>query len=252
MAFVHVQASDGESAEDEEEHRGEEEPEELEDPNLLSEPSVELSTPKETCAVLVKRFRQLLRAGRHSSGSRFQLAVHAGRMSDSDWQQLQRIVGKEVGWSIERHRITSDQYDVKACYHREQPDLAVLEAGTAAAPAERPLERQQALFSKLDSQSRSAVKRAHGRMETEVAPPPSAAEGAKSARRVVAKHLWLLARRSRSCQVDELIEQVLEHSDLSEEAVLAAVEQIVIRRDKLQRHLVRLEGDNLTLVPPAT
>ena len=83
MAFVHVQASDGESAEDEEEHRGEEEPEELEDPTLLSEPSVELSTPKETCAVLVKRFRQLLRAGRHSSGSRFQLAVHAGRMSDS-------------------------------------------------------------------------------------------------------------------------------------------------------------------------
>ena len=46
--------------------------------------------------------------------------------------------------------------------------------------------------------------------------------------------------------------QVLEHSELSEEAVLAAVEQIVIRRDKLQRHLVRLEGDNLILVPPAT
>ena len=148
MAFVHVQASDGESADDEEEHHSEEEPEEHEDPSLLSEPSVELSTPKETCAVLVKRFHQLLRAGRHSSGSRFQLAVHAGRMSDSalpsplqrpalpppsssrpnpwacshpgDWQQLQRIVGKEVGWSIERHRIASDQYDVKACY-REQP-----------------------------------------------------------------------------------------------------------------------------------
>ena len=77
MAFVHVQASDGESADDEEEHHGEEEPEEHEDPSLLSEPSVELSTPKETCAVLVKRFHQLLRAGRHSSGSRFQLAVHA-------------------------------------------------------------------------------------------------------------------------------------------------------------------------------
>ena len=46
--------------------------------------------------------------------------------------------------------------------------------------------------------------------------------------------------------------QVLEHSDLGEEAVLAAVEQIVIRRDKLQRHLVRLEGDTLILVPPAT
>ena len=177
MAFVHVQASDGESADDEEEHHGEEEPEEHKDPSLLSEPSVELSTPKETCAVLVKRFHQLLRAGRHSSGSRFQLAVHAGRMSDSappsplqrpalpppssarpnpwacshpgDWQQLQRIVGKEVGWSIERHRIASDQYDVKACYHREQPDLAVLEAGTAAAPAERPLEHQQAPLTKL-------------------------------------------------------------------------------------------------------
>ena len=38
-------------------------------------------------------------------------------------------------------------------------------------------------------------------MEKEAPPPPSAAEGAKSARRVVAKHLWLLARRSRSCQV---------------------------------------------------
>ena len=83
MAFVHVQASDGESADDEEEHHGEEESEEHEEPTLLSEPSVELSTPKETCAVLVKRFHQLLRAGRHSSGSRFQLAVHAGRMSDS-------------------------------------------------------------------------------------------------------------------------------------------------------------------------
>ena len=44
----------------------------------------------------------------------------------------------------------------------------------------------------------------------------------------------------------------MEHSELSEEAVLAAVEQIVIRRDKLQRHLVRLEGDNLILVPPAS
>ena len=144
-------------------------------------------------------------------------------------------------------------------------------------------------------------------MEKEASPPPSAAECVKTARRVVAKHLWLLARRSKSCQVDELIEQVLgpcrkqvgpvavqlalkrllserapgrsrlqpasatqprrprwpamsgcfptqvlEHSDLGEEAVLAAVEQIVIRRDKLQRHLVRLEGDNLILVPPAT
>ena len=204
--------------------------------------------------MLINRFQQLLRAGRHSSGSRFQLAVHAGRMSDGDWQRLQRIVGKEVGWSIERHRIASDQYDVKACYHREQPDLAVLEAGTAAtaAAAERPLQHQQALLTKLDSQSRSAVKRAHNRLEKEAPPPPSAAECVKTARRVVAKHLWLLARRSKSCQVDELIEQVLEHSDLGEEAVLAAVEQIVIRRDKLQRHLVRLEGDTLILVPPAT
>ena len=83
MAFVHVQASDdSESAEDEEEHH-DEEPEEHEDPSHSSEPSVELSTPKETAAVLIKRFQQLLRAGRHSSGSRFQLAVHAGRMSDS-------------------------------------------------------------------------------------------------------------------------------------------------------------------------
>ena len=83
MAFVHVQASDdSESAEDEEEHH-DEEPEAHEDPSLLSEPRVELSTPKETAAVLMKRFQQLLRAGRHSSGSRFQLAVHAGRMSDS-------------------------------------------------------------------------------------------------------------------------------------------------------------------------
>ena len=182
MAFVHVQASDdSESAEDEEEHH-DEEPEEHEDPSHSSEPSVELSTPKETAAVLIKRFQQLLRAGRHSSGSRFQLAVHAGRMSDGaqrpalssaqpsrqqaepgltpdpcshpgDWQRLQRIVGKEVGWSIERHRIASDQYDVKACYHREQPDLAVLEAGTAAtaAAAERPLQHQQALLTKLAS-----------------------------------------------------------------------------------------------------
>ena len=232
-----------------------------------------------------------------------------------DWQQLQRIVGKECGWSIERHRIASDQYDVKACYHREQPDLAVLEASTghsstaAAAATERPASDQQALLTKLDSQSRSAVKRAHNRLEKEAAPePPSAAECVKTARRVVAKHLWLLARRSKSCQVDDLIEQVLgpcreqvgtvavqlalrrllpapdrapgcsrlrpasanppltrwpatsgvfsaqvlEHSDLGEEAVLAAVEQIVIRRDKLQRHLVRLEGDTLILVPPAT
>ena len=37
-----------------------------------------------------------------------------------------------------------------------------------------------------------------------------------------------------------------------EEAVLAAVEQIVIRRDRLQKHLVRLEGDTLMLVPPAS
>jgi hypothetical protein len=179
MAFVHVQASDdSESAEDEEEHH-DEEPEAHEDPSLLSEPRVELSTPKETAAVLMKRFQQLLRAGRHSSGSRFQLAVHAGRMSDSarrhpfqrpalssassarpnpdpcshpdDWQKLQRIVGKEVGWSIERHRIASDQYDVKACYHREQPDLAVLGASTAGAAAERPLQHQQALLTKLAS-----------------------------------------------------------------------------------------------------
>ena len=87
MAFVHVQASDdSESAEDEEE-RHDEDPEEHEDPSAFgsssSEPIVELSTPKETAAVLTKRFQQLLRAGRHSSGSRFQLAVHAGRMSDS-------------------------------------------------------------------------------------------------------------------------------------------------------------------------
>ena len=194
MAFVHVQASDGESADDEEEHHGEEEPEEHEDPSLLSEPSVELSTPKETCAVLVKRFHQLLRAGRHSSGSRFQLAVHAGRMSDSappsplqrpalpppssarpnpwacshpgDWQQLQRIVGKEVGWSIERHRIASDQYDVKACYHREQPDLAVLEAGTAAAPTERPLEHQQAPLTKLSLHDHNLEPQPHAMSRT--------------------------------------------------------------------------------------
>ena len=38
----------------------------------------------------------------------------------------------------------------------------------------------------------------------------------------------------------------------NEEAALAALEQIVIRRDKLQKHLVRLEGDTLTLVPPTT
>ena len=50
--------------------------------------------------------------------------------------------------------------------------------------------------------------------------------------------------------MDVLVEQVLEHSELSEEAVLAAVEQIVIRRDRLQKHLVRLEGDTLMLVPP--
>ena len=96
------------------------------------------------------------------------------------------------------------------------------------------------------------MKRAHNRLEKEAPPPPSAAECVKTARRVVAKHLWLLARHSKSCQVDVLVEQVLEHSELSEEAVLAAVEQIVIRRDRLQKHLVRLEGDTLMLVPPVT
>ena len=53
------------------------------------------------------------------------------------------------------------------------------------------------------------MKRAHNRLEKEAPPPPSAAECVKTARRVVAKHLWLLARRSKSCQVDDLIEQVL-------------------------------------------
>ena len=52
------------------------------------------------------------------------------------------------------------------------------------------------------------MKRAHNRLEKEAPPPPSAAECVKTARRVVAKHLWLLARRSKSCQVDDLIEQV--------------------------------------------
>ena len=61
MAFVHVQASDdSESAEDEEEHH-DEEPEEHEDPSHSSEPSIELSTPKETAAVLIKRSQQLPR-----------------------------------------------------------------------------------------------------------------------------------------------------------------------------------------------
>ena len=71
-----------------------------------------------------------------------------------------------------------------------------------------PRSASQALLTKLDSQSRSAVKRAHNRLEKEAPPPPSAAECVKTARRVVAKHLWLLARRSKSCQVDDLIEQV--------------------------------------------
>ena len=81
MAFVHVQASDDDS--DSADEAEEQHDEVHEDAASLSEPSVELTTPKETTAVLAKRFQQLLRAGRHSSGSRFQLAVHAGRMSDS-------------------------------------------------------------------------------------------------------------------------------------------------------------------------
>ena len=99
MAFVHVQDSDdSDSADDADEHH-EEEQEEEEDEEQ-EEPSEQQSVaavsfaqraggaehsstaPKETAAVLAKRFQQLLRAGRHSSGSRFQLAVHAGRMSD--------------------------------------------------------------------------------------------------------------------------------------------------------------------------
>ena len=44
--------------------------------------------------------------------------------------------------------------------------------------------------------------------------------------------------------------QVLGNSDLAEEEALTALEQIVIRRDKLQKHAVQLRGDRLLLVPP--
>ena len=46
MAFVHVQASDGESADDEEEHHGEEEPEEHEEPTLLSSLALSSARPR--------------------------------------------------------------------------------------------------------------------------------------------------------------------------------------------------------------
>lgn len=45
------------------------------------EPSVVVA-PKETAKLLVRRFHALLRAGQHSSGSRYQLAVHSGRLND--------------------------------------------------------------------------------------------------------------------------------------------------------------------------
>ena len=46
------------------------------------EPSTAIPTPKEAALVLVQRFDALLRAGQHSSGSCYQLAVHSGWMSD--------------------------------------------------------------------------------------------------------------------------------------------------------------------------
>ena len=45
------------------------------------EPTVVMA-PKETAKLLVRRFQALLRAGQHSSGSRYQLAVHSGRLND--------------------------------------------------------------------------------------------------------------------------------------------------------------------------
>ena len=49
----------------------------------LGEPSADsVFAPKEATRVLIQRFQALLRAGRHSSGTQYQLAVHAGRMND--------------------------------------------------------------------------------------------------------------------------------------------------------------------------
>ena len=162
-----------------------------------------------------------------------------------DWQRLQEMASKERGWSIERNRVGSERYEVKACYHW-------VPANASAAATERPLQHQHTLLARLDSQSRSAVSSLKRQREEGAAPVPSATERERTARRVVARHLWLLARDSKSCQMDELLDQVLAHSDLAEEAALEALEQIVIRRDKLQKHLVRLEGDTLTLMPPTT
>ena len=67
---------------------------------------------------------------------------------------------------------------------------------SGAAATERPLQHQHALLARLDSQGRSAVSSLKRQREEGAAPVPSATERERTARRVVARHLWLLARDS--------------------------------------------------------
>ena len=108
------------------------------------------------------------------------------------------------GWSVERRRIGADQWEVRACYSWQTR----LDFG-AGPSAERPAEEQQALLARANAASRSAVSSLkRPREEAEAPVTLSAAEREKAARRIVARQLWLVARHTKTCLLDALLEEV--------------------------------------------
>ena len=123
-----------------------------------------------------------------------------------DWRQLELVAGRERGWSVERLRVGADQYEVKACYSWQPVEL-----DTGGSSWERPLEEQRALLARANAASHSAVSNSlkRPRAAAEEAPAPvSAEERERNARRVVARNLWMLARQTKTCMLDDLLERV--------------------------------------------
>ena len=122
-----------------------------------------------------------------------------------DWRQLELVAGRERGWSVERHRVGADQYEVKACYSW-QP----IELDTGGSSWERPLEEQRALLARANAASHTVVSNSLKRpRDTDEAPAQvSAEERERNSRRVVARHLWMIARQTKTCMLDDLLERV--------------------------------------------
>ena len=95
---------------------------------------------------------------------------------------------------------------MKACYSWQPVEL-----DTGGSSWERPLEEQRALLARANAASHSAVSNSlkRPRAAAEEAPAPvSAEERERNARRVVARNLWMLARQTKTCMLDDLLERV--------------------------------------------